>query len=79
ARWCAGLAVGLSIGLGVIGTTGALTLAGVPVKADPTLDALNWSQLRPLLLARGVGQPNGPVVAGLTWNEGGKVDLAIGD
>uniref|UniRef100_UPI0019541AC1 hypothetical protein n=1 Tax=Klebsiella aerogenes TaxID=548 RepID=UPI0019541AC1 len=52
---------------------------GVPVKADPTLDALDWTELRPLLLERGVGQPNGPVVAGLTWNEGGKVDLAIGD
>ncbi|CEJ11545.1 Undecaprenyl phosphate-alpha-4-amino-4-deoxy-L-arabinose arabinosyl transferase [bacterium YEK0313] len=79
AKWCAGLAFGLAIGLGAIGATGLLTQLGVPAKADPTLDALNWSALRPALTTRGVGGPAGPVVAGLTWNEGGKIDLVIGD
>lgn len=79
AKWCAGLAFGLAIGLGAIGATGLLTRLGVPAKADPTLDALNWSALRPVLIARGAGTPNGPVIAGLTWNEGGKIDLVVGD
>jgi Dolichyl-phosphate-mannose-protein mannosyltransferase len=79
AGWCAALAVVLALGLGAIGATGVLTRLGVPPKADPTLDALNWTELRPELIARGAGQPNGPVVAGLTWNEGGKIDLAVGD
>jgi Dolichyl-phosphate-mannose-protein mannosyltransferase len=79
AKWCAGLAFGLALGIGAIGATGLVTRLGLPVKADPTLDALNWTELRPALEARGAGRPNGPVIAGLTWNEGGKIDLAVGD
>jgi hypothetical protein len=78
AKWCVGLAVGLVLSIGVIGATGVLTRF-VPPRADPTLDAFNWTGLRPLLAARGVGGPGQPVVIGLTWNEGGKIDLAVGD
>jgi hypothetical protein len=79
AKWCVGLAVVLTLVIGTIGATGILTRLGVPVRADPTIDAFNWTELRPLLAARGVGQRSGPVVIGLTWNEGGKIDLAVGD
>ncbi|PTM61521.1 ArnT family glycosyltransferase [Phreatobacter oligotrophus] len=79
AKWCAGLAVALSLGIGAIGATGLLTRLGVPPQADPTLDAFDWKALRPVLAARGVGPRSGPVVVALTWNEGGKVDLAVGD
>jgi hypothetical protein len=79
AKWCVGLAVVLSLGVGAIGATGILTRLGVPVRADPTVDAFDWVQLRPVLAARGAVKGSGPVVVGLTWNEGGKIDLAVGD
>ena len=79
AKWCVGLAVVLSLGVGAIGATGVLTRLGVPVRADPTVDAFDWVQLRPVLAARGTAKGSGPVVVGLTWNEGGKIDLAVGD
>ncbi len=79
AKWCVGLAVVLVLGVGAIGATGVLTRLGVPVRADPTVDAFDWVQLRPVLAARGVTKDSGPVVVGLTWNEGGKIDLAVGD
>ena len=79
ARWCAGLAVVLPLAVGAIGASGVLTRLGVPVRADPTVDAFDWTQLRPALAARGVARNAGPVVVGLTWNEGGKIDLAVGD
>ncbi|QCK86783.1 glycosyltransferase family 39 protein [Phreatobacter aquaticus] len=79
ARWSGALAVALALGLGIIGATGLATRLGLPVRADPTIDALNWTELRPRLQALGVGRPGGPIVAALTWNEGGKVDLVVGD
>lgn len=79
AVWSAGLAVVLAIVVGVIGATGILTRLGVPARADPTVDALDWTALRPVVAARGAAKGTGPVVVGLTWNEGGKVDLAVGD
>lgn len=79
AKWCVGLAGGLALGIGAIGATGVLTRLGVPVQGDPTVDAFNWTELRPLLAARGVRAGGGPIVAGLTWSEGGKIDLAAGD
>jgi 4-amino-4-deoxy-L-arabinose transferase-like glycosyltransferase len=79
AKWCLGLAVALPLVIGGIGASGILTRLGAPVRADPTIDAFNWTELRPLLAAHGVGQRPGPVVVALTWNEGGKIDLAVGD
>lgn len=79
ARWCVGLAVVLSLSIGALGATGVLTRLGVPVRADPTVDAFDWIALRPVLAARGAAKGAGPVVVGLTWNEGGKIDLAVGD
>jgi hypothetical protein len=79
AAWSAALAVVLALGVGAIGASGLLTRLGVPVRADPTVDALDWTALRPVLAARGARPGSGPVVVALTWNEGGKVDLAVGD
>ncbi|MEI8145700.1 MAG: glycosyltransferase family 39 protein [Alphaproteobacteria bacterium] len=79
ARWSAGLAVGIVALAGSLGATGALTRAGLPVSADPTFDAADWDRLKPALLARGVGRPDGPVLVALRWNEGGKIDLVMGD
>ena len=79
ARWSTALAVVLALGIGTLGATGLLTRLGVPSRADPTLDAFDWTALRPVLAARGVVRGGGPVVVGLTWNEGGKIDLAVGD
>jgi 4-amino-4-deoxy-L-arabinose transferase-like glycosyltransferase len=79
AGWSAGLAVVIVLVVGGLGATGLLTRLGVPVRADPTIDAFDWTALRPILAAKGVARGAGPVVVGLTWNEGGKVDLAVGD
>lgn len=79
AAWSAALAVVLALGVGAIGASGLLTRLGVPVRADPTVDTLDWTALRPVLAARGARPGSGPVVVALTWNEGGKVDLAVGD
>ncbi len=79
ATWCVGLAVVLSLGIGALGASGLITRLGAPPHADPTLDAFDWKALRPILAAKGVGPRSGPVVVGLTWNEGGKIDLAVGD
>lgn len=79
AGWSAGLAVVIVLIVGGLGATGLLTRLGVPVRADPTIDAFDWTALRPILAAKGVARGAGPVVVGLTWNEGGKVDLAVGD
>lgn len=79
AGWSAGLAVIIVLVVGGLGATGLLTRLGVPVRADPTIDAFDWTALRSILAAKGVVRGAGPVVIGLTWNEGGKVDLAVGD
>lgn len=79
AAWSAGLAVVLALGVGTIGATGILTRLGVPVRADPTVDALDWTALGPVLAGKGAARGAGPVVVGLTWNEGGKIDLAVGE
>ncbi|WP_439573700.1 glycosyltransferase family 39 protein [Phreatobacter sp.] len=79
AAWSVALAVVLALGIGAIGATGALTRLGVPARADPTVDALDWTALGAVLAQKGAGRGFGPVVVGLSWNEGGKIDLAVGD
>ncbi|MDP2802448.1 MAG: glycosyltransferase family 39 protein [Phreatobacter sp.] len=79
AGWSAGLAVAIVLVVGGLGATGLLTRMGVPVRADPTIDAFDWAALRPVIAAKGAARGAGPVVVGLTWNEGGKIDLAVGD
>jgi hypothetical protein len=44
---------------------------------DPTLELLDWRELRPLLEARGLLQP-GMFVATASWIDAGKVNYALG-
>lgn len=77
-RASAALAVVLALGAGALARTGALTLV-VPPRSDPTLDAYDWMPLRDELVRRGAGRMDGPMIAGLRWNETGKVDFVVGD
>lgn len=80
ARFSFMAAAALVVSIGVLARTGALTaIPGVTARNDPTFDAFDWWALREALIARGVGAPGGPIVAGLRWNETGKVDFVIGD
>jgi len=48
------------------------------LKADPTLEAAEWTRLRGDLAARGLLDPPGLFVAAVKWNEAGKIDQALG-
>jgi hypothetical protein len=50
-----------------------LTTARVHPGADPLLDAIDWTALRPALAAR-----PGVVVGAMNWREAGKIDYALG-
>jgi hypothetical protein len=47
-------------------------------KADPTLEAMEWSRLRGQLADRGLLDRPGLFVAAVKWNEAGKIDQALG-
>jgi 4-amino-4-deoxy-L-arabinose transferase-like glycosyltransferase len=78
-RVTAGTAALLVIAAALV--VGAVRL-GVPAafarKGDPTLQAVDWTALRPALAERGLLDRKGMRVAALNWQEGGKVGYGLG-
>lgn len=46
---------------------------------DPTAESIEWTQLRPMVSHSALLREPHAFIAALKWNEGGKVDQAVGD
>ena len=76
-NWAAGSAALIGILLVLVCVEVRYNRIGRHLRApSPTLQALDWTALRPALAARGL--LNGAVIAGPTWNDTGKLDYALG-
>jgi hypothetical protein len=81
--WLAGTAVFVLAGLALAGTQvryGWLPgfASYFPAGKDPSLDAVDWADLRTALAARGLAGRRDLVVAGVNWHDTGKIDYALG-
>jgi hypothetical protein len=81
--WLAGTAVFVLAGLALAGTQvryGWLPgfASYFPAGKDPSLDAVDWTDLRTALAARGLEGRLDLVVAGINWHDTGKIDYALG-
>lgn len=81
--WLAGTAMFVLAGVAVTGAqVGYGWLPGfsslfAPGK-DPSLEAVDWTELRTALAARGLAGRHDLVVAGVNWHDTGKIDYALG-
>ena len=48
-------------------------------KGDPTVESIEWTQLRDVVAHDRLAAEPGAFIAALKWNEAGKVDQAVGD
>jgi 4-amino-4-deoxy-L-arabinose transferase-like glycosyltransferase len=48
-------------------------------KGDPTIESVEWTAARAVLIRRGLLTQGAPVIVALKWNEAGKIDNAVGD
>lgn len=76
-----GFLVAVTVLLGVDANTGFLgpvahRLFGL---ADPTVEAMDWTAVRPELARRGLLGKPGTFVAAIKWTQAGKLDMAVGD
>jgi len=81
--WLTSTAVFVLLGVAVVGTQvryGWLPgfSSHFPPGKDPSLEAVNWTELRPALAARGLAGRRDLVVAGVNWHDTGKIGYALG-
>ena len=83
-RWLAASAIAFAIILAIVATqtaTGWMTrlVPGLFRRGDPTLEALDWTDLRTTLATRGLLRDSSLFVASTSWIEGGKIAYALGE
>lgn len=77
--WISAIVLGLLWGVAASDAATAWIKDVAPkMKTDPTAEAMSWSRLRAELGQRGLLRP-GTFVVSAEWNEGGKIDQAVGD